>query len=147
MAARPPLASLFGQAETRSVSADIARRPRVLLGDLEPIMRVGMSRILTAEGVDVVEDAQRSGIVSEAASLSPDAVILDLAEGAGRELGDQVRAAAPQAKVILWARDESEMEVFEPGSSTSRHIHGAVRDALLIELTAGRSLRTRREKE
>jgi DNA-binding NarL/FixJ family response regulator len=118
-----------------------------LLGDLEPIMRVGMSRILTAEGIDVVEEAQRNGIVSEAASLSPDAVILDLAEGAGRELGDEVRAAAPQTKVILWARDESEMEVFEPGSSTSRRIRGAIRDALLTEVSARGAVRTSREKE
>jgi DNA-binding NarL/FixJ family response regulator len=115
----------------------------VLLGDLEPMMRVGMSRILTAEGIDVVEgDAVQHGIVAEAASLSPDAVILDLDAGGGRELGDQVRAAAPLAKVILWARDESEMEVLEPGGSGTRRVRGVDREALLSEVGAGRPART-----
>lgn len=121
----------------------------MLLGDLEPMMRVGMSRILTAEGIDVVEDddAQQRGIVAEAASLSPDAVILDLDAGGGRELGDQVRAAAPQAKVILWARDESEMEILEPGGSGTRRVRGADREALLSEVSAGRPARTRGGRE
>jgi DNA-binding NarL/FixJ family response regulator len=121
----------------------------VLLGDLEPMMRVGMSRILTAEGIDVVEDdaVQQRGIVAGAASLSPDAVILDLDAGGGRELGDQVRAAAPQAKVILWARDESEMEILEPGSSGARRIRGADREALLTEVSSGRPARKSGERE
>jgi DNA-binding NarL/FixJ family response regulator len=121
----------------------------VLLGDLEPIMRVGMSRILAAEGIDVVEDddAQQRGIVAEAASLSPDAVILDLDAGGGRELGDQVRAAAPKAKVILWARDESEMEILEPGSSGTRRVRGVDREALLSEVSAGGPARTRGGRE
>ena len=42
------------------------------------------------------------------------------------ELGEQVRAAAPEAKVILWARDETEMEVFEPGSAAPRRVATAV---------------------
>ena len=121
----------------------------MLLGDLEPMMRVGMSRILTAEGIDVVEDdaVQQRGIVAGAASLSPDAVILDLDAGGGRELGDQVRAAAPQAKVILWARDESEMEILEPGSSGARRIRVADREALLTEVSSGRPARKSGERE
>jgi hypothetical protein len=36
--------------------------------------------------------------------------------------------------VILWARDEMEMQVFDPGSSAPRLIHASVSDALLREL-------------
>jgi hypothetical protein len=37
--------------------------------------------------------------------------------------------------VILWARDETEMEVFEPGSAAPRRVATAVPDALLSELS------------
>jgi hypothetical protein len=36
--------------------------------------------------------------------------------------------------VILWARDETEMEVFDPGSSTPRRIRMGVSEALLVEV-------------
>jgi hypothetical protein len=57
-------------------------------------------------------------------------------------LGEQVRAAAREVTVILWARDETEMEVFEPGSMTPRRVATAVPDALLSEL----SVSTTRER-
>ena len=50
-------------------------------------------------------------------------------------MGEQVRGAAPEAKVILWARDETEMEVFEPGSAVPRRVATAIPDALLASST------------
>jgi hypothetical protein len=41
----------------------------------------------------------------------------------------------PEVTVILWARDETEMEVFEPGSASPRRVATAVPDALLRELS------------
>ena len=119
-----------------------ARRPRVLLGNLEPMMQLGMSRVLADGGVEVFcEEGELSGgIVAEARRLRPDAVVLGRDAGPGRQLGEQVRAAAPNAKVILWARDETEMEVFDPGSSTPRRIRTAVSEALLAELVGGESV-------
>jgi DNA-binding NarL/FixJ family response regulator len=109
------------------------RRPRVLLGDLDPIARLGMSRLLVEAGVEVLaDDREPTGIVDQAERLTPDVVVLML-EPAG-ELGRRVRAAAPAAKVILWSRDETEMQVLDPGSATPQRILRAAPDALLGEL-------------
>jgi len=97
--------------------------------------------VLSDGGVDVVSDeSQARGIVEEAKRLLPDAVVLGRDAGPGRELGKQVRAAAPNAKVILWARDETEMEVFDPGSSMPRHIRTHVPEALLSELVGSEGI-------
>jgi DNA-binding NarL/FixJ family response regulator len=119
------------------------RPPRVLLGNLEPMTRVGMRKWLADGGIDVVaEEDEPSAIVAESRRLAPDAVVLPLEDGPGRMLGEQVRAAAREVTVILWARDETEMEVFEPGSMTPRRVATAVPDALLSEL----SVSTTRER-
>lgn len=107
----------------------------MLLGNLEPMARVGMRNWLTDGGVLVVAEVDEpAAIVAETRRLVPDAVVLGLDEGAGRALGEQVRTAAPEVTVILWARDETEMEVFEPGSAAPRRVATAVPDALLSEL-------------
>lgn len=116
----------------------------MLLGNLEPMMRLGMSRVLSDGGVDIVaEEGQPGSIVAEARRLLPDAVVLGLENDTGRGLSEQVRAAAPEAKVILCARDETEMEVFEPGSSRPRRVLTAVPDALLSEISAGPAIRAK----
>lgn len=115
----------------------------MLLGNLEPMTRVGMRKWLADGGIDVVAEVDEAvAIVAESRRLTPDAVVLGLEDGAGRTLGEQVRAAAPQVTVILWARDETEMEVFEPGSAAPRRVATAVPDALLSEL----SVSTTRER-
>lgn len=119
------------------------RPPRVLLGNLEPMTRVGMRKWLADGGIEVVAEVDEAeAIVAESRRLAPDAVVLALEEGTGRTLGEQVRAAAPEVTVILWARDETEMEVFEPGSAAPRRVATAVPDALLSEL----SVSTTRER-
>lgn len=98
-------------------------------------MRLGMSRVLSDGGVDVYAEGDEGGqVVEDARRLLPDAVVLGRDVGDGRELGELVRAAVPNAKVILWARDETEMEVFDPGSSAPRRIRTDVSEALLTEL-------------
>jgi DNA-binding NarL/FixJ family response regulator len=109
----------------------------VLLGNLEPMTRVGMRKWLADGGIEIVAEVDGpTAIVAESRRLVPDAVVLGLDEGAGRALGEQVRAAAPEVTVILWARDETEMEVFEPGSAAPRRVATAVPDALLSELSS-----------
>ena len=111
------------------------RPPRVLLGNLEPMTRVGMRKWLADGGIEIVGEVDEpSAIVAESRRLAPDAVVLDLT-GSGRALGEQVRGAAPEVTVILWARDETEMEVFEPGSAAPRRVATAVPHALLRELS------------
>jgi DNA-binding NarL/FixJ family response regulator len=98
-----------------------------------------MSRVLADEGVDVVaEEGPPPDVVAHVKRLHPDAVVLGMDGGSSRELGEQVRAAAPDTKVILWARDETEMHVFDPGSSAPRRIRTSVSGALRSEVGAGK---------
>lgn len=125
-----------------------ATRLRVLLGNLGPMSRLGMRGVLVDGGVEVIADVpgdERPGaILAEARRLQSDAVVLGLDDGTGRELGERVRAVVPGTMVILWSRDETEMEVFEPGSAAPRRVESGVRDALLNEL---RALQANRERE
>jgi len=110
-------------------------RPRVLIADFEPMVQLGMGRVLAEGGVDVLPRDEHTGsIVAHAARDRPDAVVLGLDERFPPELPAAVRDAAPGAKVIVWARDETEMQVFDPGTAVPRWIRPAARDALLREI-------------
>lgn len=104
--------------------------------------KLGMQKMLSSDGIEVVGDTDVA-LLAQVRRVIPDAVVLGLDDGMGRELGEQVRAAAPNAKVILWARDETEMQVFEPGSARPRRVGSGVRDALLNELTGVQATRER----
>ena len=112
-------------------------RPRVLLGNLEPLVRMGMARALEDYGCELVGDPDGSAdIVGQAEHLRPDAVVLDLDHGGTQELVLLVRSASPQSKLILWARDEDVMEVVDPGASSPRLIVDSVSDELHRELSS-----------
>jgi AmiR/NasT family two-component response regulator len=112
-------------------------RPRVLLGNLGPIMRLGMNRVLSEEGCQVVGQEDRpSAIVGAAHRLRPDVVVLDLDEGSSHELGRLVRGASPETTVVLWAREEDLMEVLEPASSASRLASAPIVERLRGELSS-----------
>jgi hypothetical protein len=80
--------------------------PRVLLGDLEPIVRLGMETVLRENGAEIVDE-------------EPDAVVLDIAHGSSRALAARIRRDSPATIVVLWARDEEVMEVLG-GSAPQR---------------------------
>jgi AmiR/NasT family two-component response regulator len=115
---------------------DDARRPRILLGNLGPIMRMGMRRVLTESGCDVVGQEDRpSAIVGAAHRLRPDIVVLDLDNGSSHELAQLVRGASPETTVVLWAREEDLMEVLEPVWNTSRLVAVPIVERLRSELS------------
>ena len=115
------------------MQTDDVVRPRVLLGNLEPMVRLGMLNVLAEDGIDVIEEEE--SVVLMAGRLRPDAVVLDLLQDSSRELGELVRAASPRTKVILWSRDEDAMEVLDPGAGTPRRFYAAVPEELLSELS------------
>ena len=47
-----------------------------------------------------------------------------------------MRRAAPEAKLIVWASDESEMTVYDPGRAEPRRVQSAAPEALVGELGA-----------
>ena len=111
-------------------------RPCVLLGNLGPIMRLGMTRVLSEQGCHVVGEEDRpSAIVGAAHRLRPDLVVLDLDNGSSRELAHLVRGASPETTVVLWAREEDLMEVLEPASSASRSAAAPIVERLRSELS------------
>src|SRR3954452_20396428 len=118
--------------------------PRVLLGNLGPIMRLGMNRVLSEEGCQVVGQEDRpSAIIGAAHRLRPDIVVLDLDNGSSHELAQLVRGASPETTVVLWAREEDLMEVLEPVWNTSRLVAVPVVERLRGELS-GQHLHERR---
>jgi CheY-like chemotaxis protein len=120
-------------------------RPRVLLGNLEPMVRLGMLEFLSEDGIEVIGDEERpQALVLMAGQLRPDAVVLDLLQGSSRELCERVRSAAPDTKVILWARDEDVMEVLDPGATTRRRFFASVPEQLRSELSTVGPDRARR---
>lgn len=111
--------------------------PRVLLGNLQPMMVVGLKGVLADSGCRVIGEEPASGrVVEEAERLQPDAVLLDRDGRDAEELGNEIRQVAPHAKVILWARDETEMEVLDPASRGPRVVAltapGGLRNELKI---------------
>jgi DNA-binding NarL/FixJ family response regulator len=111
--------------------------PRVLLGNLEPMVCMGMNAVLGEDGVDIVgQEARPAALLLMAGRLRPDAVLLDLGRADSRDLGDRVRVASPETTVILWARDEDAMEVFDPGSSNPRRFDTELPEELRGELFA-----------
>ena len=113
--------------------------PRVLLGNLEPVVRLGMARALEEQGCEVVGGDTAGDVVSQAQLLRPDAVVLDLDHGSSQELVLLVQSASPRSKLILWTRDEDVMEVVDPGTSTPRLIVDGVTEELHRELSSSRS--------
>ena len=112
----------------------------VLLGNLEPMARVGMTRLLTENGIQVVDSTPPGALVEAARRFRPDAIVIDLGDAAPRELSESLRDAAPGAKGIRGARDETEMQVFDPGSTSPRRIRTSVSGALKSEVGAGKPL-------
>jgi DNA-binding NarL/FixJ family response regulator len=100
------------------------------------MMRLGVSRVLADDNVEVSEEESPDAIVAYARRLRPDAVVLSLTATSSRKLGEEVQAAAPETKVILLARDETRMEILGPGGTAPRRIDTGVSDALRSELRA-----------
>jgi AmiR/NasT family two-component response regulator len=135
MAASQPLACVAIRSEGWTMASEPG--PRVLLGNLGPIMRLGMNRVLSEQGCQVVGQEDRpSAIVGAAHRLRPDIVVLDLDGGSSNELAQLVRGASPETTVVLWAREEDLMEVLEPASSASRRVAAPIVERLRGELSS-----------
>ena len=112
-----------------------ARPLCVLLANLEPVALVGMTDVLTGDGVDVVVgNGAAPEIVDRVRRIRPDALLLDRGSQFSLQIGRQAREAVPGTKVILWPRDEGEMEVLDGASPEPRRVAMSPSRALLNEL-------------
>ena len=118
---------------------DPTRRPQVLLGNLEPIMVLGLRHKLSEDGIEVIGHEQEApGILRAAERLRPDSVVIDLNDGGAHRLAHAVQAASPESKVVLWARDETVMEVLDPDSAVTRLVAVTTPEGLCSELLGSR---------
>jgi AmiR/NasT family two-component response regulator len=96
---------------------------RVLLGDLAPIMAIGLRAVLEEDGIDVIGlEREPQRIVFQSDRLQPDVVVLDLDKDGARALGEQIQQVAPRTKVISSpcpARRDWSRSPFPKGSATS----------------------------
>jgi len=113
--------------------------PRVLLGNLSPIMVIGMARVLTEDGAHVIgQERQPSSIVSAAGRMCPDVVVLDISTDGVRELGSRVQQVSPVTKVIFCESHEGAMEVLDPGADDCRLLGVDASEGLRAELAMSR---------
>jgi DNA-binding NarL/FixJ family response regulator len=113
-----------------------------MLGNLGPIARMGMRRLLNEDGIEVVDDAlTAAGMSPEFERLQPDIVVLDLDQTDSQQLSELVRLACPHAKVVLWAPTEDVMEVIDPGATRPRWVVSGVPEDLLAEMSTQRDSR------
>ena len=85
------------------------------------------------------QEQQAQRIVTETTRLAPDAVVLDRDDELSRTLCARVQTASPRTTVILWARDETHVEVLSPGSRTARLVSQSALEDLRSELEASRT--------
>jgi DNA-binding NarL/FixJ family response regulator len=105
----------------------------VLLGGLTPMEAVGMRQLLEGAGIAVIDGGSDPGSVLTACGRShPDSILLDVAAQDGLLVG--ARAAAPDAKLVLWDREHGAIQVFDAGAETPRQIASAAPEALVKEL-------------
>lgn len=126
--------------ETRSQNV----APRVLLARLSPVAAVGMRRMLSEQGIEIVgEELRPLAIERLARELEPDVVVLALEAGGTRKLCDRIKLAAPNATVIMWAAEENRMQILEPGEISPREVAGGDSTELRRELLCSQSRTTK----
>lgn len=107
-----------------------------MLGNLGPMALVGMRRLLSEDGIDVISEGLAPGAMApEVERLQPDVVVLDLDQTDSQQLSQLVRLACPRAKVVLWAPAEDVMEVIDPGANGPRWVLSGVPADLLAEMS------------
>jgi DNA-binding NarL/FixJ family response regulator len=109
--------------------------PRVLLGVLDPILSVGITRALEEGGAAVVDHASEADtLVARAAECLPDAVVVGPRPSG---LSERLRVAAPAATVVVWRGDDELIEVLAPGTSAPRVLPAPAAERLHGELFGG----------
>ena len=107
----------------------------MLIAGLEPVVALGLRRALLETGIDArIEWGSPSEVAAVAGRLQPFAVVLGLEPQSARPLRMQIRHAAPDAKVLLLARDEDDLEILDPGAEEPRRIREAISHRLASEL-------------
>jgi len=111
---------------------------RVLLGNLPPVMAIGLARILTEDGAEVIGDERHpSALVTAAERLRPEVVVLDAGAEGAQQLAARVQRVSPATKVILCGSGEDSLDVLDPGAADGlRRVDIDASEGLRLELAA-----------
>lgn len=114
--------------------------PRILLADLDPIFELGIARALMACGAEILDRtwANPDGLVRSAAECRPDLVVLGGNGAGGGDVG-RLRAAVPDATLVLWRKDADAVAVMRPGAASPRLMPAPAAEELCQELLGGES--------
>ncbi len=89
---------------------------RIVLADDHALFRAGIASLLAAWGMDVVGQAGTGNqAVALAAKLKPDLVLMDIGmpDGNGLEATRLIKAATPEAKVVIVTVSDDDDDLFE----------------------------------
>jgi len=111
---------------------------RVLLGNLPPVMAIGLARILIEDGADVIGDERHpSALVTATDRLRPEVVVLDVGAEGAQQLAAHVQRVSPGTKVVLCGSGEDSIDVLDPGAANgSRRVDIDASEGLRLELAA-----------
>jgi len=119
----------------------MSQRPtaRVLLAMLDTVMRSGFVQEFAGDGIEVIgQEQSEDGIVHTASIATPDVIVIDGDSHNAGELRERLRQVAPEAKLIMFPRDEVWPTVLDPPSGRPRVIPPPVMEALRSELRGSR---------
>ena len=111
-------------------------RPSVLVVDDDPVFRDLARRLLAADGLEVVAEAESlAGALDAAHALRPDAVLvdIDLPDGDGLTLARRLSALPWRPRIVLTSTDP---DAASPEEVSSRHRINALLMRAMDELSA-----------
>ena len=111
-------------------------RPLVLVAGLDPILQVGIVRVLADGGAEVFEETHPNpdALVRWTAERGPDAIVLGDGLGGAPDLSARLRAAAPGATLMLWRTNARLVAVLAPGADAPRVMPAPTASELSDEL-------------
>lgn len=111
-------------------------RRLVLVTGLDPIYQVGMARALEDGGAEVLDETHPNPdtLVRRVAERVPDAIVLGDGLSSVPELSARLRAAAPEATLMLWRADSRVVAVLVPGADAPRVVPAPTAAELSSEL-------------
>ena len=119
----------------------MSQRPitRVLLANLDTVMRFGIVQEFADDGIEVIgQERSEDGVVFTASIATPDVIVIDGDGDDAAKLRDRLRRAAPGAKLILLPRDEVWPTILDPLAGRPRLMAPPVLEALRNELRGSR---------
>jgi DNA-binding NarL/FixJ family response regulator len=112
---------------------------RVLIGQFDAMVGLGLKQILDADGSGVVAmEVPTDALLDRLVETSPDVVVLDLGAAGCAALADQITAQYPAIKVIACSSKRPVMRVYPPFHHGESYL-SPLNPSLLLEAVSHRA--------